>query len=189
MLGPPSSETDDAWAELLQWFNIRLSEDELGEYRDNPGLVKLSDGTGYAGSLSTYHSLHCLKRLHHLLYFDEYYPGRTEMQANEIKWHGEHCLKILIQTVKCNPDLSLFPYQWTSDERIPIALDVGHHQCYNWKRIDDWMKNRSFDIYAPGLVVHPVLGVEAYDESTANVTGIAYGDLLADAIRNGEIEV
>lgn len=28
----------------------------------------------------------------------------------------------------------------------------------NWRRIDDWMKERSVDVYTPGLVVHPTLG-------------------------------
>ena len=37
--------------------------------------------SGYYATLSVYHSLHCLKRLHHLMYFDHYYPDKTEQEA------------------------------------------------------------------------------------------------------------
>lgn len=39
--------------------NIRLKEEELGEYRNRPGLVEFADGSGYYATLSAYHSLHC----------------------------------------------------------------------------------------------------------------------------------
>lgn len=42
--------------------------------------------------------------------------------------------------------------------RIPIGLDEGHHQCVQWDKIDKWMKERSIDVFAPGVIVHPVLG-------------------------------
>lgn len=86
---------------------------ELGEFANMPGIVELSDGNGgYYATLSAYHSLHCIKRLHHLLHFDDYYPNMTGIKAQLIRHHGEHCLNILEQTVKCNPDLSALPMQW-----------------------------------------------------------------------------
>ena len=42
--------------------------------------------------------------------------------------------------------------------RIPIGLDEGHHQCTQWDKIDGWMKERSLDVFTPGLIVHPTLG-------------------------------
>lgn len=114
--------------------NIRLSREELGEFSGMSGLVEFADKSGYYATLSAYHSLHCIKRLHHYLYFDQYYPGKTELEAMLIKHHAgklnvfitnvdvykllkltggaEHCLNILLQTVQCNPDLSIFPMQW-----------------------------------------------------------------------------
>jgi len=53
-----------------------------------PGLVELGDGSGYYATLSVYHSLHCVKRLHYLMYFDHYYPGKTGLEAMLIKQHG-----------------------------------------------------------------------------------------------------
>ncbi|CAF9906892.1 hypothetical protein IMSHALPRED_005385 [Imshaugia aleurites] len=68
--GPPAPESDAAWAELIRYQNIRLTKEELGESRDKPGLVEVAEGSGYYATLSVYHSLHCVKRLHHLMYFD-----------------------------------------------------------------------------------------------------------------------
>lgn len=47
--------------------------------------------------------------------------------------------------------------------RVPIGLDVGHHQCMQWDKINDWMKERSVDVFQPGLVVHPILGKRTLD--------------------------
>lgn len=40
--------------------NIRLSKEEIGEWKDHPALVQLSDGSGYYATLSVYHSIHCM---------------------------------------------------------------------------------------------------------------------------------
>ena len=75
--GPPSPESDAAWAKLIRskycsvdpgiWVevttdsdqNLRIKKEELGQYHDRPGLVKVADGSGYYATLSAYHSLHC----------------------------------------------------------------------------------------------------------------------------------
>lgn len=68
--------------------NIRLSKDELGSFRDMPGLVQFADGSGYYATLSAYHSVHCVKRLHHFLHFDYYHSDKTEDEAMLIKHHA-----------------------------------------------------------------------------------------------------
>lgn len=69
--------------------NIRLSKDDLNEdFRDNPGLAYLSDGSGIYSSVAVFHSIHCIKRLRYLLHFDHYHPNRTEDQVIQLKQHG-----------------------------------------------------------------------------------------------------
>lgn len=46
-------------AKHLSDQNIRLSKEELGEYGRKQDLVEFADGSGYYGTLSVYHSLHC----------------------------------------------------------------------------------------------------------------------------------
>jgi hypothetical protein len=78
------------WTDALLYKdqNVRLKKEELGEFKNTPGLVEFGDGSGYYATLSVYHSLHCIKRLHHLMYFNHYYPGKTEQEAMLIKHHG-----------------------------------------------------------------------------------------------------
>ena len=100
--------SEGAHRELDQ--NIRLKKGDLGEYRDRPGLVELGDGSGYYATLSAYHSLHCrstviykelgliavgVKRLHHLMYFDHYYPNKTDQESMLIRHHGRRSRKTI----------------------------------------------------------------------------------------------
>ncbi|ODM22543.1 hypothetical protein SI65_00131 [Aspergillus cristatus] len=184
--GPPSPEIDAVWTNLLQYSNIRLSRDELSDdYRDNPALAEISDGSGIYGSIAVFHSVHCIKRLRYLLYADHYHANATERAMFELKRHGEHCLSYLLQSAKCNVDLTVFPMQWGEKTRIPFGIDQGHHQCKDWDRIQEWARERSFDIYEPGLLVHPNYGW-AYSDGVDWVTGASLGDrLLADKVHNG----
>lgn len=69
--------------------NIRLYEHEMNEdFRDNPGLARLSDGSGIYGTVAAFHSIHCIKRLRYLLHFDHYHANVTKKQATGLKLHG-----------------------------------------------------------------------------------------------------
>ncbi|KAL5357359.1 hypothetical protein BJX96DRAFT_172452 [Aspergillus floccosus] len=172
--GPPSPALEAAWDELLQ--------DELGDdFRDNPALVELSDGSGIYSSVAVFHSIHCIKRVRYMLYPEHYHANKTAKEMDELKKHAEHCLNYLLHSAKCNADLTVFPMQWGAGQRIPFGIDQGRHQCKDWDRIQDWAKQRSFDIYKPGLIVHPTLGW-AYAEGVERVTGVANDTLLADAL-------
>lgn len=65
---------------------------------------------------------------------------------------------MLLQTVRCNPDLTVFPMQWFPNSTYPVGLDEGHHRCTVWEKIDGWMQSRSFDPFQKGLLMHPSLG-------------------------------
>lgn len=75
----------------------------------------------------------------------------------------------------------------------------------NWKRVDEWMKERSVDVYKPGLVVHPTLGEsltiqpvsiywvvlslpfykgDAYINGTSDDTGIALDHTISDFLQH-----
>ncbi|KAG2420262.1 hypothetical protein HFD88_005063 [Aspergillus terreus] len=184
--GPPSPALEAAWDELLQYSNIRLSRDELGaDFRDNPALVELSDGSGIYSSVAVFHSIHCIKRVRYMLYPEHYYASKTAEEMDELKKHAEHCLNYLLHSAKCNADLTVFPMQWGAGQRIPFGIDQGRHQCKDWDRIQDWAKQRSFNIYKPGLIMHPTLGW-AYADGVERVTGVANDTLLADALEKEE---
>lgn len=84
--------------------NIRLSRDELNEdYHDLPGLVEFSDGSGIYGSVAVYQSIHCIKRLHHLLHFDHYHPNKSAEETRALMHHGGLSLSIVMVEAKLMP--------------------------------------------------------------------------------------
>lgn len=50
-------------------------------------------------------------------------------------------------------------YSW-GDDLKPGANSTGH-QCVNWPKLAGWAEQRMVNIYEPGLVVHPRLGMVA----------------------------
>lgn len=57
----------------------------------------------------------------------------------------------------CNADVGLVIYSWQKDRLKPGANGTGHI-CANWDKIVQWTKDRTVDMYKPGLITHPQLG-------------------------------
>ncbi|KAK7186853.1 uncharacterized protein CC84DRAFT_1092207 [Paraphaeosphaeria sporulosa] len=69
--GHPRPELDQAWHDLLENSNIRVSEEELKKI--NRTSIKLTDGSGdYMAGLNVHHHLHCLKSIRRVIYRDYY---------------------------------------------------------------------------------------------------------------------
>ena len=71
----------------MQHQNITLPKDSLGPFANDEGLVELSDGSGYFSTLAVFHGLHCLKRLHHYVHRDSYYPGLDDLGKDRLLFH------------------------------------------------------------------------------------------------------
>jgi hypothetical protein len=72
---------------MFQDENIRVREDELGQFKGDPSLVKLSDGSGYYATVSFSHALHCIQRFHHYMYRDHYHPNLSEEESFSLMVH------------------------------------------------------------------------------------------------------
>ncbi|MCJ1394404.1 hypothetical protein MMC18_007282 [Xylographa bjoerkii] len=110
--GKPTPELAEAWKNLVQHQNVRLQKEELGPFAEDDGVIQLSDGSGYFGTLAVFHGLHCVKRLHHYIHRDSYYPNLSKMDADRLLYHTEHCVDWLRQYVQCNADTTLIPFYW-----------------------------------------------------------------------------
>jgi hypothetical protein len=67
--------------------NIRLSEDDLGRPIEDDTVIQLTDGSGAFGTLTVFHGLHCVERLHHFLYPDHYYSAFSDEDKLLLKYH------------------------------------------------------------------------------------------------------
>ncbi|KAI1203434.1 hypothetical protein F5X97DRAFT_340617 [Nemania serpens] len=157
--GPPRPELEEAWDSLMKNSEVRVSKEELGGFKNDDSIVELSDGSGYYVTISAYHGLHCVRRLHKYIWADHYYPEVTEREAFLLKGHTEHCLDWLRQYVQCHADPTLSPIHWTTVDGIPVSKDVGNRMCVSWGPFEEWMAEHSFDPFEPGLLVHPLFGV------------------------------
>ncbi|KAI0153130.1 hypothetical protein GGR57DRAFT_467789 [Xylariaceae sp. FL1272] len=48
--------------------------------------------------------------------------------------------------------------RWGEYTRIPIGNFTAPHECVNFDAIQNWARDRVYDVMAPGVLVHPVLG-------------------------------
>ncbi|KAF5970473.1 hypothetical protein FBULB1_9670 [Fusarium bulbicola] len=145
--------------EVVYNSNIRITEDEMSHI---PGrkeqAIELPDG-GYFATLNVYHNLHCIKRLHHYMYPDYYFPNITEEQKRANEYHNHHCLDMVRQSIMCQGDMQLLTMKWRQDGRIPTANFTSPHQCVNWDRLEEWATSRRIvNLMEPGYLNHPTLG-------------------------------
>ena len=108
----------------------------MGERGNDAGLVELPDG-GYFATLTVYHSLHCVRRLHHFMYKDHYYPNITGPDFNRLKAHAGMFIELLAPTL-ANNNRPLFGYPppehpvWSRHDctGIPLGIEVRARCLY-----------------------------------------------------------
>ncbi|KAI0893054.1 hypothetical protein F4806DRAFT_220695 [Annulohypoxylon nitens] len=193
--GPPSPEVDQAWKELLQYSNIRVTGEDLRKI-NKTSIPMPGEEDSYWVELSVVHELHCIKRLRQYWFSDYYFPNITE-EDRRLNWlHNDHCLEILRQSVMCHADVSMITMTWEPTSVFPAADFQNVHECTNWDILYEWQKERSVDLMQPGLLVHPYLGVPfpegRYDgvgaadpEHAIGTDGELPEELVAMGIREG----
>ncbi|TIC91776.1 Oxidase ustYa [Colletotrichum higginsianum] len=169
--GKPSAQLDKAWHDLLNDENILLEPEYIQHYGRQDTAVEVPEGGRYIGTLNVYHELHCLKRIHHFMYSDHYFPGLSTHQKELNRLHNEHCIDFLRQSAMCHADIGLITYSWHADQRMPIA-NATSHQCVRWDRLAAWTHERAVDMMKPDWLMHPTMG-PAYPDGQGDSLGAA----------------
>ncbi|KAL9077675.1 MAG: hypothetical protein Q9161_000047 [Pseudevernia consocians] len=137
--------------------------------------IALPDG-GYFGTLTVFHELHCLKRLHRYMYPSYYFPNLSDQEKEDNRYHNEHCIDMLRQSVMCHGDTTPLTMRWGRTAKMPLANFSSPHECVSWKGINEWAKERSVkEILEPGYLKHPKFGALG-DEDFHNKIGLAHDD-------------
>ncbi|KAK1637997.1 hypothetical protein BDP81DRAFT_426307 [Colletotrichum phormii] len=155
--GEPRPEVDKAWRDLLQYNNIRVSEEWVHRWGREHEAVKLPDG-GYLGMLSVFHELHCIKRLYQTLSPDYYFPNATEQEIATNREHNQHCLEVLRMGAACRGDISIITHMWTDIDAKPIVNQTAPHQCIDFNKVMDYSRDNTVDVYQDNYIVHPKFG-------------------------------
>ncbi|KAH7018128.1 uncharacterized protein B0I36DRAFT_335351 [Microdochium trichocladiopsis] len=159
--GEPREELDEAWRTLLQYNNIRISDEWIHKYGREDTAVKLPDG-GYLGMLSAFHEVHCVKRLYQTLHRDHYFPNATAEELDVNLEHDMHCLEVLRMSAMCRGDVSLINHRWKEDSPYPNVDQRAPHQCVDWDAVMDYSASMAVDVYQEHYIVNPKTGVEPF---------------------------
>lgn len=94
------------------------------------------------------HQLHCL----HYIWQDHYmsYFPKTADKAQRVpelyERHYEHCVDYIRQSLMCQFDTGIIPYNWVLDHQNPTPNANTHHKCVNWDALQAWLKDRAVDM-------------------------------------------
>jgi len=153
--GTPRPELDDAWSNLFEYNNIRVTKAELD--RMNRTSIQLADGSGdYLAALDVYHHLHCVKMIRHYIH-PEYYKMPQSLMVDTAE-HIDHCLDAIRNELMCRAEVTFTTYEWLPDLSIPWAQLSYDHTCVDFDAIHQWSGSRAIDIFDPKYLVHPTKG-------------------------------
>ena len=110
------------------------------------------------------------------MYPSYYFPNLSDQEKEDNRYHNEHCIDMLRQSVMCRGDTTPLTMRWGQTQRVPLANFSSPHECVIWSGINEWARERSVkDILKPGYLKHPKFGV-VIDEHFENKIGLAHGD-------------
>ncbi|KAM3548793.1 hypothetical protein MY1884_009024, partial [Beauveria asiatica] len=156
--GEPSEAIDRNWHEIFEHQNIGLSPELMHELGRESEGIQLPDGT-YFGSIMVFHHLHCLKNIYHALHPDYYGLDKLQGAEKDMLWeHTDHCLHMLMDAVMCQGDTTVLTMKWEDGGARPIGNLTSPHECVNWDRLMEWVVPNSRDVFADGMLVHPLYG-------------------------------
>lgn len=109
------------------------------------------------------------------MYPDYYFPSLSDQEEADNRYHNEHCIDILRQSIMCHADITPVTMRWGHTQRIPLGNFSSPHECVNWAEIYGWAKQRSIQqLMDPGYLTHPEFGI-VYDENFENKIGQVSG--------------
>ncbi|KAJ4292408.1 hypothetical protein N0V90_009070 [Kalmusia sp. IMI 367209] len=86
----PGPELDALWSDLLTGQIIRVSKEEMELQGENlTNRVQIADGD-YLGTMSVWHSLHCLDRLRKVINMDYYHSVIPDYKPDTGMWTKAH---------------------------------------------------------------------------------------------------
>ncbi|KAK8083992.1 hypothetical protein PG996_002773 [Apiospora saccharicola] len=125
----PSPELDAKWDDLYSTVGIvAISQKQASHMAEKTQPLPHDPEHRYVVGLNVFHDLHCLNMLRkHLL--PEYYPEYKNASGTEAGFmHIMHCVDALRQSVMCNVDLAIIPFQVQDWAREHAVGDDWDHE-------------------------------------------------------------
>lgn len=105
-------------------------------------------GGGYIAATIGTHQIHCLHYIWQDHYMD-YFP-KTQDKKQRVpelyELHYEHCVDYIRQSLMCQFDTGIIPYNWVLDHQNPTPNANTHHKCVDWSALQGWLETRKVEI-------------------------------------------
>ncbi|KAK7923739.1 hypothetical protein PG985_007810 [Apiospora marii] len=143
----PSPELDAKWDDLYSMGIVAISQEQASHLEEKTQPLSHDPDNRYVLGLDVFHDLHCLNMLRkHLL--PDYYPEHRNASSTENGFmHIMHCVDALRQSIMCNVDLSIIPFQampqWNEEWKFYQPQIVGDHMCRNFEAVQDWAREHA----------------------------------------------
>lgn len=129
---------------------ISVSKDDIKkvQHPDWSAQFPPEAGGGYIAATIGSHQLHCL----HYIWQDHYidYLAKTQDKKQRVpelyERHYEHCVDYIRQSLMCQFDTGIIPYNWVLDHQNPTPNANTHHKCVDWDALQIWLKDRKVDV-------------------------------------------
>lgn len=152
----PSPEVDAAWENLTDHGLAYVPSQDIIKMGKDPAVVAhfgpefgLRDDA-YGVETDIIHKIHCLNMIRKDVYFDYYwldmYPDRVPFERH--RWHTNHCLYILLQSLMCDANTDLIPQVWMEDYPWPTPDFNINRKCGNLDAVVKWEKEHRVDHYS-----------------------------------------
>ncbi|KAF1924805.1 uncharacterized protein M421DRAFT_71617, partial [Didymella exigua CBS 183.55] len=136
-VGPPSPDIDSAWESLIAGRYFTITEKEAQQYFGTEYTQYYKDPKM---GLDVLHTLHCLNILRKALY-PEYYV-RHHSNSTFGRYHLEHCVDIIRQSIQCHSDITPIPLRWFSSVNTTFIDSDQVHTCKNFQKVREWATER-----------------------------------------------
>jgi len=102
-------------------------------------------GGGYIAATIGAHQVHCLHYIwqdHYLTYYPKEQEEKKQRVPELYELHYEHCVDYIRQSLMCQFDTGIIPYNWVLDHQNPTPNASTHHKCVDWDALQVWLEER-----------------------------------------------
>ncbi|KAI1649241.1 uncharacterized protein F4817DRAFT_332214 [Daldinia loculata] len=148
--GPPTEEVEQAWYDIMRYGMISVSKEDIlkVQHPDWSAQFPSEAGGGYIAATIGTHQLHCLHYIWQDHYID-YFP-KTQDKKQRVpemyERHYEHCVDYIRQSLMCQFDTGIIPYNWVLDHENPTPNANTHHKCVDWDALQAWFEKRRVQV-------------------------------------------
>lgn len=149
----PNEDADKEWKRLTIEPILPIKESDIRAMHQDPEVIakmpdeeryKVDGEQTYAAKAAVFHNIHCLYLMYKGVYHEYYYPNGT---GNPLlnpwgKYHTQHCSRLLLDHLKCQPDPALYLYAYVDEPfHRPIPDSNVWRKCWDFESVLNQYEN------------------------------------------------